>query len=112
MRYHAWIALARFGDQVIELMEHIDGETLYKEFEEKCGEGVQHLGVFVENFQEAVSEAEAAGFKVIMTGRGYGREGDGAYAYLDTAKELGVVWELIEVPTQRPIPAYTYPPEA
>ena len=109
MPYHAWIALASFGDQVIELMEQIDGDTLYREFAEKCGEGVQHLGVFVDNFEEAVKEAEAAGFKVIMTGHGYGREGDGAYAYLDTAEELGVIWELIEVPTERPTPDYIYP---
>lgn len=112
MAYHTWVALANFGDQVIELMEQIDGDTLYKEFEEKCGEGVQHLGVFVDNFPEAVKEAEAAGFKVIMTGHGYGKNGDGAYAYLDTAGALGVIWELIEIPTERATPAYIYPPEA
>lgn len=111
MGYHAWIALAEFGGQVIELMEQIDGDTLYKEFQERCGEGIQHLGVFVDNFEEAVKEAEAAGFKVIMTGHGYGKDGDGAYAYLDTAEELGTIWELIEVPRQRPAPAYIYPSE-
>ena len=112
MPYQVWVALASFGDQVIELMEQIDGETLYKEFLEKCGEGVQHLGVFVEDFPKAVKEAEAAGFKVIMAGHGYGKKGDGAYAYLDTAEALGVIWELIEIPTERATPAYIYPPEA
>lgn len=109
--YRAWIALAQFGDQVIELMQHIDGEDLYKEFEEKHGEGIQHLGVFVENFQEAVKEAEAAGFKVTQSGRGYGVDGDGAFAYLDTAQELGTIWELIEVPKQRSKPVRVYPPQ-
>ena len=46
-----------------------------------------------------------------MTGHGYGKDGDGAYAYLDTAEELGTIWELIEVPRQRPAPAYIYPSE-
>ncbi len=107
--YRAWIALAQFGDQVIELMQHIDGEDLYKEFEEKHGEGLQHLGVFVEDFAEAVKEAEAAGFKITQFGHGYGVDGDGAFAYLDTADALGCIWELIEVPRQRAKPYRIYP---
>ncbi len=107
--YRAWVALADFGGQIIELMQHIDGEDLYKEFAEKHGDGVQHLGVFVEDFAAAVKEAEAAGFKVVQSGHGYGKLGDGAFAYLDTTEELGIMWEVIEVPKERSLPYRVYP---
>ncbi|MHB1162518.1 MAG: VOC family protein [Chloroflexota bacterium] len=109
--YRAWVALAEFGGQVIELMQHIDGESLYTEFSAKHGEGVQHLGAFVEDFAQALEDARAAGFKVLQSGHGYGKQGDGAFAYLDTSEELGIIWELIEVPRERSEPVRVYPPQ-
>jgi hypothetical protein len=36
-----------------------------------------------------------------MDGSGFGKDGDGHYAYLDTEKMLGVTLELIERPKNR-----------
>ncbi|MHB1007041.1 MAG: VOC family protein [Chloroflexota bacterium] len=107
--FHMRIAIADAGNIMIELIEHLDGDTVYKEFGQKSGEGVQHLGVFVQNLSEAVKEAEAAGYKVIQTGHGYGATGDGGFAYLDTETELGTVYELIEIPSVRRPPERIYP---
>ncbi len=107
--FHMRIALADVGGLMIELIQHLDGDTVYKEFGERAGEGVQHLGIFVKNLKEAVAEAEAAGYKVIQSGRGYGAHGDGGFAYLDTEKELGTIYELIEIPSVRRPPERVYP---
>jgi hypothetical protein len=69
---------------------------------------VQHLGVFVENARQAAREAEEAGFKVIQSGTGHGPGGSGAYFYLDTAEELGVVYELIQI-REKTQPERIYP---
>ena len=107
--FHMRIALADFGGLMIELIQHLDGDTVYKEFAAKAGEGVQHLGIFVDNLDQAVAEAQAAGFKVIQSGRAYGVHGDGGFAYLDTADELGTIYELIEIPSERKPPERIWP---
>lgn len=110
--YHMRLALASVGNIGLELIQHLDGDTVYKEFLERAGEGVQHLGVIVENLGRAVEQMQQAGFRVIQSGRGYGVHGDGGYAYVDTADELGVVYELIELPSERVEPERIYPPTA
>ena len=64
--YRHRVALADVGALQIELIQHLEGDTIYKEFVEQFGEGVQHLGAFVEDARATVKEAEAAGFKVIQ----------------------------------------------
>jgi methylmalonyl-CoA/ethylmalonyl-CoA epimerase len=106
--YRHRVALADVGGMQIELIQHVEGDSIYKEFLTRFGEGVQHLGVFVENAQESAKEAEAAGFNVIQSGTGHGPKGDGAYFYIDTAEELGVVYELIQI-RERTQPEKVYP---
>lgn len=107
--FHMRIAIAMVGDVMIELIQHLDGHSVYKEYAQRAGQGVQHLGVFVDSIAEAVKEAEAAGFKVIQSGRGYGATGDGGFAYLDTEDELGTIFEFIEIPKVRRPPERIYP---
>ena len=53
--------------------------------------------------------AEEAGYKVTQDGSGFGPDGDGHYAYLDTEADFGVTFELIERPARRHPPEKTYP---
>ncbi len=106
--YRHRVGVADVGGVQIELIEHLQGSTIYKDFLNRFGEGVQHLGVFVENARQAAREAEEAGFKVIQSGMGHGLHGEGAYFYLDTAEELGVVYELIQIREKTP-PERIYP---
>ena len=46
-----------------------------------------------------------------MDGSGFGLDGDGHYAYLDTEDRLGVTLELIERPKRRHQPEAVYPPK-
>ena len=107
--YKMKVALSYFGDMRVEIIEPLEGDTLYKEFVEKHGYGVQHLGFLVDDMEEALKIAEEAGFKMIMDGSGFGLAGDGHYAYLDTEDEIGITIELIERPKRRFPPEEVYP---
>jgi len=109
--YKMRVALSYLGSTRIELIEMMEGETVYADFVEAHGYGVHHFGVLVEDMEEALAEAEAAGLRMTMDGAGFGRDGDGHYAYLDTENEIGVTIELIERPEGRRPPERVYPPE-
>ncbi len=107
--YAMRFALATVGPTRIELIEQKAGDTVYAEFIRAHGFGVQHLGVLVDDMAAAVREAEAAGYRVTMDGAGFGLDGDGAYAYLDTEQDLGTTIELIQRPKRRAAPEKIYP---
>jgi len=110
-QYKARIALSWIGSLRIELIEMMEGETIYKDFVEKHGYGIQHIGVLVEDMENAIMEAEASGFSMTQDGTGFGAKGDGHYAYLDTENAIGTTIELIKRPKDRMPPEKVYPPE-
>ena len=109
--YSMRVALSYFGPTRIELIQQLEGDTVYRDFIEKHGYGVQHLGVLVDDMDAAIKEAEEAGFPMIMDGSGFGPDGDGHYAYLDTEELLGTTLELIQRPKGRKKPEKIYPSE-
>jgi methylmalonyl-CoA epimerase len=109
--YRMRVALSYLGPTRIELIEPLEGDSVYRDFVEEHGYGVHHFGVLVDDIAEALAEARAAGLVMTMDGAGFGRDGDGRYAYLDTEDRLGVTVELIERPKGRVPPEKVYPPE-
>lgn len=109
--YAMRVALSNFGPMRIELIEPLDGDSIYADFIREHGYGVHHFGLLTDDMQAALKEAEEAGLHMTMDGKGFGKDGDGHYAYLDTEKELGVALELIERPKNRHMPEKVYPPE-
>ncbi len=109
--YAMRVALANIGPLRIELIEMISGQTIYAEHVAKHGYGLHHLGVLVDDMATALATARAAGWTVIQDGAGFGRDGDGHYAYLDTEEIIGVTIELIQRPKERAAPEKVYPPE-
>ena len=109
--YKMRIALSYLGPMRIELIELGEGDTVYADFVRTHGYGVHHLGILVEDMEAALAEAAAAGVAMLQDGAGFGRDGDGHYAYLDTEDEIGVMLELIERPKGRVPPDKVYPPE-
>jgi hypothetical protein len=105
------IALSYLGSLRIELIELGEGNTVYADYVREHGYGVHHFGILIEDMEAAVAEAEAAGVAMLQDGAGFGRDGDGHYAYLDTEDEIGVMLELIERPEGRMPPEKIYPPE-
>ena len=107
--YRMRLALSYLGPMRIELIEILEGATVYTDFVKEHGYGVHHFGVLVEDIEQAIAEAEMAGLVMTMDGAGFGSDGDGHYAYLNTEDKLGVTIELIERPRGRLTPEKIYP---
>jgi len=103
------IALSYFGPTRIELIEAKTGPSLQEDFIQEHGYGVQHLGLLTDDMEAALKEARKKGFTVIQEGSGFGPDGDGHYAYLNTAGRFGITFELIERPKDRHPPEKIYP---
>ncbi len=86
------------GTIQIELIELVDGKTIHEDFLREKGEGLNHLGFQVDNLEEAKKRAEEAGFKVIQ---GFTRPDNTGFAYIDSDKVGGVIFELIQRPPRR-----------
>jgi len=71
--------------------------NFYSEFLKAHGEGIQHLGVPVEDMDKAIAEYEKLGYKVAQSGAWgeAGKKGSGRYAYMDTDSIGGVSAELL-----------------
>jgi methylmalonyl-CoA/ethylmalonyl-CoA epimerase len=63
------------------------GRSIYKDFLERKGEGVFHLGFVVPDIDTAEAEGVRMGLKVISSGR---RDNGSGFAYFDTAEKCGV----------------------
>jgi hypothetical protein len=88
------IAIAYSGNTQIELIQHLSGDTCYKEFLERKGEGLQHLGFFLDDLKqhEAVTaQLIRNGFPILQSGR----FGDAVYTYFDTESAIGAVMEIV-----------------
>jgi catechol 2,3-dioxygenase-like lactoylglutathione lyase family enzyme len=81
------------GQVVLELRQPISEGTSWKEFLDKKGEGVQHLGFQVVDPEKTSLALEKAGYPIIHQGR-YDSD-DGTYIYHETLDALGVVIELL-----------------
>jgi methylmalonyl-CoA/ethylmalonyl-CoA epimerase len=92
------IGLCQWGPLQLELIEVVEGDIPHKWFLEERGEGVQHLGFIVDNYDEWLRHLEGRGIRVLMNaetdveGMGHVRA-----AYLLSDRVGGVLFELIEV---------------
>ncbi len=109
--YTMKIALSYFGPNRVELIQHVSGESVLQDFIDKHGYGLQHFGIVVEDIEDCLAKAESAGYGVVMDGSGFGLDGDGKYAYLDTEKDFGITYELIQRPARRHEPQKIFPAE-
>ena len=88
------LALAYSGDTQIELIQHLSGDTCYKEHLERRGEGLHHLGFFLHDpaeYQSALDSLGAAGYAPLMSGR----FGTTRYTYFDTEAAIGSIMEIV-----------------
>ena len=111
--YRMRVAFARSGEVQLELIQPLDGPSIYHEFlAAQPGGGLHHIGALVPDLAVAIREMQARGAVMIQSGRGTGVAGDGGYAYFETQGTLAAILELIELPATRRSPEAIYPPEA
>ena len=87
-------AQAQVGEIYIELIQPIAEGTHWMEFLKKKGEGINHLGLVVDDIDKEETKLAGQGFKIIYRSRF--RRADGSIrgaAYFDTAEVGGVLFE-------------------
>jgi methylmalonyl-CoA/ethylmalonyl-CoA epimerase len=55
------------GDITFELIQPLEGDTPVQEFLEKKGEGIQHIGFFVDDIEAETAKLAEKGFKVTQS---------------------------------------------
>ena len=101
-------ALAWQGDMQFELIEPLEGQSIFADHLRIHGEGLHHVGKYVPDHAAAVFEALANGFHPVQSARGFGAEGDGAIAYF-RPPGVSLIVELIDAPRVRIDPEFVYP---
>jgi hypothetical protein len=86
------IAISRFFNTQIELIQLIKGECIYKEFLDAGREGLHHVSFNIENLDSFIDEFLKHGIIVVH----YGYIGKQRWAYFDTEKSFGLLLEFQE----------------
>jgi catechol 2,3-dioxygenase-like lactoylglutathione lyase family enzyme len=81
----------------IEFIEPGPEPSTWREFLERRGPGVHHLGFDVKHFDETGAELVRRGYPELQSGKFPG----GRYAYHDTERELGIMVELLDFDASR-----------
>jgi len=105
------IALAQVGAVQMELVQPVEGDSIYQDSLVEHGEGLHHLNFLVDDVDELDETAEILakeGFPTSQSGRIGTSEDKGGYNYIDI-KPLHTIWEPVHesshlnaVPTRYP----------
>ena len=90
------IALAQVGDVQLELVQPVEGPSIYRDWLEEVGEGLHHMNFLVDDVDAAVEMLTTDGFPSIQSGRFEPRDQEGAYNYIDI-KPLKTIWEPVHL---------------
>jgi catechol 2,3-dioxygenase-like lactoylglutathione lyase family enzyme len=96
--YRGKRAFFHLGNIQIELIELVDGKTIHEDFLKQHGECLHHIGFKVKNLDKSKENAEKAGLEITQ---GFQRPDGSGFAYLDTDKTGGVIFELIKYKTEQ-----------
>jgi hypothetical protein len=83
----------------VEILQPLAGTSTHREWLEEHGEGVHHVAAVVASVDAACAAAESQGIEIASSGWGFGVDGSGSFAYLDTGPAIGVMLEVLEPPT-------------
>lgn len=107
--FTAKLALAEVGPIMLEVIQPLDGESIYKEFLREKGEGLHHIACFkfdsLEELNMTINEFEKMGVNILQCGNFEHT----IFYYLDTEKIFGFILELVYAPPPEPKPDYVYP---
>ena len=96
--FEMWLGWDRTGDAPLEWVQQITGPDVYVEYGKKHGEGFHHVGINVNDMDEAVKLMTARGAPAAQDASWKASKGKGRAVYLDTDPHGGVTLELIYDP--------------
>ena len=88
------LARARHGEIEVELIQPLEGDSPYADFVREKGEGLHHLGIWVDDLHGTLAELEKEGIHPVFYK--YYADIDFGFAYLDSDRIGGVMLELIQ----------------
>lgn len=99
------LGLAQVGAVQFELVEHLEGDSIYRDFLTEHGEGLHHVNYLVDDVDKTAEVLAKQGFQSIQSGRC----GDtGVYNYIDM-KPLHAIWEAVHMPNDMGVEPTIYP---
>ena len=102
------LALAMVGSLQWELIQPLDGESIYAKFLAEHGEGIHHVGVATPDFDGTIAAQKEKGNDVLFGGHYNGV----SFAYLSTERDMGVITEIFSAPPgDDQKPDAVYPPQ-
>lgn len=107
--YSMKLCLAWTGSMLWEVIQPLEGPSIYTEFLEQHGEGIQHVAVSCGelSMSERIREFEKRGFENIQSGI---FNGNVPYAYFATEDATGTIFEIFDIPEEGlPAPEEWYP---
>ncbi len=90
--YSMRLAVTEIGQMQYELIEPLEGPSIYKEFLASKGEGLHHFQTRLEDVTRELAEFKRLGIDVLMSGKFRG----GEFYYMDTEPILGTVYEIVK----------------
>ncbi len=90
-------AVAQSGNIQLELIQPLDGPSIWKEFLEGRGEGLHHVQPLVQDPKVVLAALREMGVNVLMSGK----IGDNVFHYMDTEPLLGIICEVIDTGSQK-----------
>ena len=89
------VMIAQIGQLQLELIEPGEGALHWREFLDSKGEGIHHLGFYVDDIEKEQTKLVANGVRVLYESR---FQNGGGAAYFETNEVGGVLLELIQLP--------------
>ena len=102
-------ALAWKDNVQFELVQPLEGRSIFADHLSERGEGFHHVGIYVSDHIRAVGELASTNFVCLQSAAGFGATGDGKFAYFASQSLPGIVIELIAAPRVRRTPLFVYP---
>ncbi|WHY72005.1 VOC family protein [Fictibacillus enclensis] len=88
----AILAFFDMGSLQLELIQPDEKPSTWREYLDEHGEGPHHIAFVVEGMKEKVMLMEGQNMSLLQKGEYTG----GRYAYMDTFKDLKIIFELLE----------------
>ena len=100
--FHTCVCLAWTGQMMWEIIQPLDGETIYNEFLEKHGEGIHHVAFAAGDmpYEDQINEFQERGMPVIQSGL---VKGTVRFHYFGTEESTSTTFEIYD-PKGRDLP--------
>lgn len=109
-KHTMYLALATSGDMLWEVIQPLQGKSIYTEFLDDHAEGIHHVAPVCEglSYLEQVAKFESMGYPMVQSGLWAGKV---PYAYFETEGDISTTLEIFDIPEdfEMPEPIEWYP---